>query len=116
MYFDIMTHVSARMRPNDPNYVRVNTSPNVRYSARLGSRLKTLRLDRGLSQEELADLTGLSRNSIHALESGKERNPHLRTLFLLQDALDLSSLEELLGLAPSANHELPPERPGRSRS
>lgn len=37
----------------------------------IGKKLKTLRLDRGLSQEKLAELVNMSREHISCIERGK---------------------------------------------
>ena len=39
--------------------------------ARLGNRLKVARAERGLSQEELAALTGVTRQTISSIETGQ---------------------------------------------
>jgi transcriptional regulator with XRE-family HTH domain len=53
---------------------------------RLGQNLRALRLARGLSQEEFADLLGYHRTYIGGLERG-ERNVTLQTLARLADEL-----------------------------
>ncbi|HFC8546471.1 TPA: helix-turn-helix domain-containing protein [Neisseria lactamica] len=53
-----------------------------------GMHLAKLRQDRGLSQEALAELSGLHRTYISSLERGK-RNPTLTTLNSLKMALDI---------------------------
>jgi transcriptional regulator with XRE-family HTH domain len=59
-----------------------------------GNRLRELRKERGLSQEELAHEAGLHRTYVGGVERG-ERNPTLITLKRISDALNLK-LEELL--------------------
>ena len=50
--------------------------------------LRVLRLDKGMSQEELAHISGYHRNYIGLLERG-EKSPSLRTLFNLTGALTI---------------------------
>ncbi len=63
----------------------------------MGEELRERRLERGLSQEELADKAGMSRNFIGLIERG-DRNPTLLTLYSLAIALK-SSLTELVTAA-----------------
>ena len=54
-----------------------------------GGILRALRLGQGMSQEELAHVSGYHRNYIGILERG-EKSPSLRTLFNLAGALTIS--------------------------
>jgi len=63
----------------------------------LASRIKELRLDRGISQEELAHRSGLSRTGMGFLETGK-RWPRLDTLMKVADGLNITVDELLRGL------------------
>ncbi len=58
------------------------------------SLLKSYRLARGMSQEELAERAGLSRDAIGLLERGERRNPRRDTVALLAQALGLSADEQ----------------------
>ena len=80
--------------------------------------LRRLRLRAGLTQEALAELSGLSVRTIQGLESGTRRNPRLASLLQLADALELSvdDRDELLAalgaatapaIAPSLPRQLP---------
>lgn len=64
-------------------------------SQSLGFRLKLMRAERGDSQDEVARATGLSRNTISAIESGGG-NPTLETLWVLARYYDIT-IGELLG-------------------
>lgn len=54
----------------------------------LGHRIATLRLERRLSQEQLADLAGMERRSIQRYENAV-RDPHFADLLLIAHALDV---------------------------
>lgn len=54
----------------------------------LGASLRSVREDRGLSQEELSLETGVHRNYIGGIERG-ERSPTVATVARLADALDV---------------------------
>jgi non-specific serine/threonine protein kinase len=68
-----------------------------------GSLLKSYRLARGLSQEALAERSGLSREAISLLERGLRLSPQRDTVGLLVKTLQLSSDErtELLAAMPA---------------
>ena len=53
---------------------------------KFGLRLKTLRKEKGLSQEELAERSGLNRPYISGIEKGK-RNVSIETVEKLSQAL-----------------------------
>ena len=61
-------------------------------SQRLTALIRTLRKERGLSQEALAERAGLHRNSISLIERG-ESQPTVDTLFRLADGLGISAVE-----------------------
>ena len=56
---------------------------------RFGKRVRTLRKERGWTQDYLAVHTGLGRPFISNLETGK-KEPCLRSIEILADAFDLS--------------------------
>jgi putative transcriptional regulator len=53
----------------------------------LKNKLKVARAERGLSQTELADMVGVSRNTISSIETG-QFNPTARLALILCIALD----------------------------
>ena len=60
-----------------------------------GTRLRLARRARGLSQQQLADVAGMSRQAVSLWESG-ESDPSLRAAFALASALGMT-IEELFG-------------------
>ena len=60
-----------------------------------GNRLRLARRARGLSQQQLADVAGMSRQAVSLWESG-ESDPSLRAAFALASALGMT-IEELFG-------------------
>jgi transcriptional regulator with XRE-family HTH domain len=62
-------------------------------STTFGARLRSLREDAGLSQEELASRAGLTAKSIGALERGERKRPYPHTVRSLADALELAGDE-----------------------
>jgi predicted ATPase/DNA-binding XRE family transcriptional regulator len=78
-----------------------------------GELLRRLRHAAALSQEELAERSGVSRNAISALERGLHPAPRLETVRLLADALDLAVTERAALLAaarPRSWEDAPAER------
>ena len=59
----------------------------------LKNRLKEARAERGFSQQQLADLVGVSRNTISSIETG-QFNPTAKLALILCVALD-QKFEEL---------------------
>jgi transcriptional regulator with XRE-family HTH domain len=62
-----------------------------------GERVRSLRIAKGLSQEKLAELSGLHRNYIGGVERG-ERNIGILNIFKLSQALEVSPSELLNGI------------------
>jgi len=59
------------------------------YLKKFGKNLKNIRSLKGLSQEELAERSGLHRTYISFLERG-QRNPTLTTIYKLASVLDIN--------------------------
>lgn len=72
------------------------------FRRRFGQRLRALRLERGLNQDEFAHLAKLHRSHIGLLENG-QRDPQLTTLYRLAAAL---------GITPAQLLDIPLEPPG----
>lgn len=60
--------------------------------AKFGLRVRKIRLDKGWSQEKLAEKAGLHRTYVGSLERG-ERNVCLLNLYKLADALNIDITE-----------------------
>ena len=58
----------------------------------VGRNVKRIRQEKGLTQEQLADLSGFSQQYISGLEQGR-RNPTIVSLYELAMALDTSHME-----------------------
>ncbi len=58
----------------------------------VGRNVRKLRLERGLTQEQFADVSGFSQQYISGLESGK-RNPTVVSLHDLAQALGVSPVD-----------------------
>lgn len=63
----------------------------------LGTRIRQLRTEQSLSQEELADRAGLHRTYIGAVERG-ERNVSLDNILAIAKALKITASELLRGV------------------
>lgn len=65
------------------------------YAFALGHRIFVIRTERGLTQEDLAERSGLHRNQISNLERGSSNraphvaDPHLSTIYRVARALDV---------------------------
>jgi len=80
----------------------------------LGARVRELRLDRGLSQEQVGERAELHRNEIGVMERG-ETNTSFVNLLRICRALDVTPSELLKPFGLSSLRNLPPKRPsGRS--
>src|SRR6202166_778690 len=76
---------------------RLGTMQSNRTLRALANRIKELRDQKGISQEELAHRAGLSRTGMGFLETGK-RWPRLDTLMKVADGLNITVDELLKGL------------------
>jgi transcriptional regulator with XRE-family HTH domain len=84
----------------------------VRYvTSQFSVLLRQLRRQTALTQEDLAERTGLSARTIRRLETGESANPQLDTVRLLADALRLEP-DERAQLLAVADGQAPPDAPG----
>jgi transcriptional regulator with XRE-family HTH domain len=81
-----------------------------RGSSAFGVLLQRQRLSAGLSQEELAERSGLSRRGISDLERGRRLAPYLATVRRLADALHLSEAERTALLTAARPASTPQDR------
>jgi predicted ATPase/DNA-binding XRE family transcriptional regulator len=72
-----------------------------------GDYLRALRTAAALSQEDLANRAGLSLRGVSDLERGARRRPHLHTVGLLADALDLGPAKRQALLAAARAQAVP---------
>lgn len=56
----------------------------------MGYRIKEVREQKNMTQEELAEKSGVSRGTISALENGSARNTGSKTLLKIAAALEVS--------------------------
>ena len=80
--------------PPPASRVRSPADPE-RVAAEIGQRIRRAREDSGLTQQDLADRTGIRRPNIARLERGSGL-PNLATLIKVADGLELS-LSDLIG-------------------
>lgn len=76
-----------------------------------GERLRRLRIGAGLTQEALADRSGVSAEAIAALETGRRRTPRRETVEMLVRGLDLAEeeREQLAAALPDRRRPRSPE-------
>lgn len=73
------------------------TPETVKYIRRFGTRVRVLRREKGLSQEELADRANVHRTFIGMIERG-EKNATLVTIVKISGGLEIPAAELLIGL------------------
>ena len=64
------------------------------YAQEVGGNVRRIRLKKGLTQEQFAEISGFSQQYISGLEQGR-RNPTVVTLYELATALGVSHLDLL---------------------
>ena len=64
------------------------------FLLKVGNRIKQLRTDKGLSQQELAALLDYEKSNLSRLESGKT-NPKIATLMRVAEALGVTLMDLL---------------------
>lgn len=79
----------------------------------VGENVRRIRQDRGLTQEQFADLSGFSQQYLSGLERGR-RNPTVVTLFELATALQAQPVE-LLTPVEGTDSGQAPSTPKRRR-
>lgn len=86
--YDTYSPCTLSQHPNTLEHMETTSDIDNRISS-FGSLVRTIRLAKSLSQENLAELCKLDRTYIGGIERG-ERNPTLKNIFRLADALDTS--------------------------
>jgi len=81
-----------------------------------GARLRAWRRSAGLSQEELAERSGLSVRAISDLERGRTRWPYRDSLQRLADAMELRDADRARFLGAPGRRLAPAQNPGRTRA
>jgi bacteriophage CI repressor helix-turn-helix domain len=61
----------------------------------LGDNIKRIRKTAGISQQELADMSGVSKAQISRLENGEQSNPQINTIVSIASNLGVS-IEEII--------------------
>jgi transcriptional regulator with XRE-family HTH domain len=96
------------MRPSET--VPPVSPPRSPAHVALGRAIRDFRVERGISQEELAHLSRLGRKTVYQLEGG-QTNPRYDSLLRVAAALDIS-----LGALTGHADELAAKASGRRRS
>lgn len=76
------------------------------YMTELGHRLRTLREERGLTQQSVARAAGIATDMVSRLENGHYSSPGLRTLLRIADGMGLT-VSTLLPDVPGMTHSNP---------
>lgn len=72
----------------------------------VGKRLKQLRIERGLTQTDIANLLGMTKGAIQKYESGQIRNFKADTIKSLAEFFDVSPLCFIYDEMPSSNEDI----------
>ena len=83
------------------------------YMSELGHRLRTLREERGLTQQQLARAAGIATDMVSRLENGHYSSPGLRTLLRIAEGMGMGVAALLPDLAGTAYTT--PEQAHRAR-
>ncbi|SMC07530.1 helix-turn-helix domain-containing protein [Rubrobacter radiotolerans] len=88
---------------------------NEELAKRFGILMRSLRLEKGLSQETFSFRVGLHQTYVSSLERG-ERNVTISTASRIAEALDLTLAEFFMMMEETEPTEHPEDRQGGSRS
>jgi transcriptional regulator with XRE-family HTH domain len=80
----------------------------------MGQRIKALREARGMSQQEIADVVGVSKSAVSQWELGQSKDIKLRTFLALLEALRTDMEYLVYGAARKAPAESPGMRKNRT--
>lgn len=70
----------------------MKTKVFIQLSAQVGARIKQLREERNMTQQDLADHCNFDKSDMSKIESG-QANPTLKTLQVISQALEVQVLE-----------------------
>jgi predicted transcriptional regulator len=96
----MIEHVAPRVRtpaektPLERLHEKIATRDRGWFFAKIADRVAERRLEKGLSQRELAELVGTTQSAIARLERGG-RPPRIDTLLRIAEALDCELVVEL---------------------
>lgn len=88
----------------DPSFSRAHHERT--YMTELGQRLRSLREERGLTQQALARAAGIATDMVSRLENGHYSSPGLRTLLRIADGMGLP-VSALLPDVQTVTHTTP---------
>ncbi len=83
-----------------PNHNKLVQVPATEIISVFGARMRKERKKQGLSQKQLAEISGVSEDTIKRYETGRANSGRLDVAFYIAKALDVS-LDELLPGRPS---------------
>jgi transcriptional regulator with XRE-family HTH domain len=72
-------------------------TPNDKFLISLGRRVRKLRLEKGLSMDDLALECDLEKSQIYRIENGKI-SPQIKTIKLIADGLQISLSDLFIGI------------------
>ena len=84
---------------------------HINLMANVGSRVRTLRIERKMTLPALATRTGLSKGLLSKLENDTRANPSLDTLYKVAEGLDITLAEILETEQVQINRVIPKEEP-----
>lgn len=80
----------------------------------VGENVRRIRQDRGLTQEQFAEISGFSQQYLSGLERGR-RNPTVVTLFELATALNATPVDLLRAVETGTEGRVAPRGKGRRK-
>ncbi|MDP8033613.1 helix-turn-helix transcriptional regulator [Pasteurella atlantica] len=85
------------MKKNYKKTILNNTKKNIKesYMKHIGENIKHIRKSAGISQQDLADMSGISKGQISKLESGEQNNPQINTVVSIAANLGVA-IEEII--------------------
>jgi len=81
-----------------------------RISDKMAERIRSLRIEKGISNNELSQLSGLSRAAIRKIERS-DRNPTINTLLAIADAFNIPCWQIIKDAEDAAMHDYEEDSP-----